>query len=47
MGRKRRTENTTPQKANDNIIEDLMKSEGHELPSCCPQKNDDRNIQGA
>jgi hypothetical protein len=32
IGRKRRQENTTPQKSNNNIIEDLIKSEGDESP---------------
>jgi hypothetical protein len=32
MGRKRRQGNTTPQKANNDIIEDLMENEGDESP---------------
>jgi hypothetical protein len=32
MGRKRRQGNTTPQKANNNMIEDWMESKGDESP---------------
>jgi hypothetical protein len=48
MGSKRRQENMTPQKPNNNIIEDLVESEGNESPAelfCSHQKNDDKNVQ--
>jgi hypothetical protein len=32
MGRKRRQRNKTPQKANNNIIEDLVESKGDKFP---------------
>jgi hypothetical protein len=32
IGRKRRQGDTTPQKSNNNIIEDLVESEGEESP---------------
>jgi hypothetical protein len=32
IGRKRRQGNMTPQKTNNNIIEDTVESEGHEFP---------------
>jgi hypothetical protein len=38
MGRKRKKGNKTPQKINNNPIEDLLKNEGNEYPVADPSK---------